>query len=68
VGVEVVKAICHSVDAHLIINMDRRPLGNDRVAVQIAKPLRAIDVTIRNWTFFEHVKKCRLAFVAAQGK
>jgi len=31
--VEVIKAICHNVDAHLVIDIDRKPLGDDRVAI-----------------------------------
>jgi len=33
VGVEVANAICHSVDAHFVIDMDGKPLGDDYVVV-----------------------------------
>ena len=31
------KAICHQVDATIVIDMGKRPLGDDRVAIRIAK-------------------------------
>jgi hypothetical protein len=38
-GMDVTRGICHSVKADLVINSDNVLLGNDRVAVQIAKSL-----------------------------
>ena len=43
-GCEVAKGICHSVDAERIIDMDGKPLGDDRVAIQIAKSLCEFEV------------------------
>ena len=42
------KGICHNVDSALIIDSDNQPLGDDRVAVQIAKSLLKRDVP-SNW-------------------
>ena len=36
---DVAQGICHSVNVDLVIDSDGMPLGNDRVAVQIAKSL-----------------------------
>jgi len=33
VGIEVVKAIFYNIDAHLIIDMDGKPLNDNRVAI-----------------------------------
>ena len=38
-GENVARGICHSVDADLVIDTDRWPLGNDRVAILIAESL-----------------------------
>ena len=38
------KGICHNVDSSLIIDSDNQPLGDDRVAVQIAESLLERDV------------------------
>ena len=38
-GVVVGKGICHNVDSDLIIDSDNQPLGDDRVAIQIAESL-----------------------------
>jgi hypothetical protein len=35
-GVDVARVICHCVNADLVIDSDGMPLGNDRVADQIA--------------------------------
>ena len=49
-GVVVGKGICHNVDSALIIDSDNQPLGDDRVAVQIAESLSEHDVP-SNWVF-----------------
>ena len=41
---DVAKGICHSVDADLMIDMDGKPLGEDRVAIQIAESLCEAEV------------------------
>jgi len=38
-GEDVANAICRSVDANLVINMDGTPLGIDRGAIQIVESL-----------------------------
>ena len=43
-GVVVGKGICHNVDSALIIDSNNQPLGDDRVAVQIAESLSERDV------------------------
>ena len=47
-GIIVGKGICHNVDSALIIDSDNQPLGDDRVAVQIAESLSERDVP-SNW-------------------
>jgi hypothetical protein len=37
--VDAARGICHSVKAELVVDSDGMPLGNDRVAVQIAESL-----------------------------
>ena len=32
-GEDVARGICHSVDADLVIDIDGRPLGDDRIAI-----------------------------------
>ena len=49
-GVVVGKGICHNVDSSLIIDSDNQPLGDDRVAVQIAESLSERDVP-SDWVF-----------------
>ena len=49
-GVVVGKGICHNVDSSLIIDSDNQPLGDDRVAVQIAEFLSKRDVP-SDWVF-----------------
>ena len=49
-GVVVGKGICHNVDSALIIDSDNQPLGDDRVAVQIAESLSERDVP-SDWVF-----------------
>jgi len=38
-GEDVTNGVCQNVDPELVIDMDGRPLGDNRVAVQIAKSL-----------------------------
>ena len=49
-GMDVGNGICHSVSADLVVDSDGTPLGNDRVAIQIAKSIREEDVT-SEWMF-----------------
>ena len=49
-GVVVGKGICHNVDSALIIDSGNQPLGDDRVAVQIAESLSERDVP-SDWVF-----------------
>ena len=49
-GVVVGKGICHNVDSAFIIDSDNRPLGDDRVVVQIAESLSECDVP-SDWVF-----------------
>jgi hypothetical protein len=62
-GVDVAKGICHSVDAALVIDMDGQPLGEDRVAIQIAESLCEDEVpsswmwSMRSW----HISKVYLS-------
>ena len=49
-GVVVGKGICHNVSFDLIIDSDNQPLGDDRVAVQIAESLSEYDVP-SDWMF-----------------
>ena len=44
------KGICHNVSFDLIIDSDNQPLGDDRVAVQIAESLLEYDVP-SDWMF-----------------
>ena len=44
------KGICHNVDSALIIDSDSQPLGDDCIAVQIAKSLLEHDVP-SDWVF-----------------
>jgi hypothetical protein len=49
-GVDVARGICHYVNADLVIDSDGMPLGNDRVAVQIAESLVEDEVSYE-WMF-----------------
>ena len=44
VVVVVGKGICHNVSSDLIIDSDDQPLGDDRVAIQIAESLSEHDI------------------------
>ena len=54
-GIDVAKGICHSVDPTLVIDTDGSPLGDDRVAIQIAESLIEAEVpsvwmwSMRSW-------------------
>jgi hypothetical protein len=49
-GVDVARDICHCVNVDLVIDSDGMPLGNDRVAVQIAESLVEDEVP-SEWMF-----------------
>ena len=49
-GESVGKGIFHNVNSDLIIDSDKQPLGDDRVAVLIAESLLEHDVP-SNWLF-----------------
>ena len=40
VGEDVTRAICRSVDASVVVDTNGRPIGDNHVAVQIAKTLK----------------------------
>ena len=54
-GEDVARGICHSVDVDLRIDMDGRPLNEDRVAIKIAESLCEAEVpslwmwSMRSW-------------------
>jgi len=52
-GVEVAKAICHSVNTHLVIDIDGKPLSDNQVAVQITKSLSEVDIS-SSWMWSMH--------------
>jgi hypothetical protein len=62
VGVDVARGICHSVNADLIIDSDGLPLGNDRVAVQIAELLVEADIPFE-WMFYMQAWHIRRVFL-----
>ena len=49
-GMDVARGICHNINPDLVIDNDGMPLGNDRVAVQIAKSLVEDEVP-SEWMF-----------------
>ena len=49
-GLDVARVICHSVKVELVVDSDDMPLGNDRIAVQIAEFLLEEDV-LSEWMF-----------------
>ena len=49
-GVDVMRSMCHNVSAELVIDSNNLPLGNDRVAVQIAESLLEEEVS-SEWMF-----------------
>jgi hypothetical protein len=61
-GVDVARGICHSVKAKLVVDSDGMPLGNDRVAVQIAELLLEEDVP-SEWMFSMRVWHIRRVFL-----
>ena len=50
---DVAKGICHSMDADLVIDMDGKPLEEDRVAIQIAEYLCEAEVP-SGWMWSMH--------------
>jgi hypothetical protein len=58
----VAKDICHSVSAELVIDSDGLPLGNDRVAVQIAESLLEEEVP-SEWMFSMRAWHIRRVFL-----
>ena len=43
-GEDVARSICQSVDASVVVDTNGRPIGDDHVAVQIAKTLKEDEV------------------------
>ena len=58
-GEDVANGVCRNANPDLVIDMDRKPLGDDRVAVQIAESLCEEEVpcawmwSMRSW----HIKQ-----------
>ena len=52
-GDDVAKGVCHSVDANDVVDMDRKPLGDDRVAIYIAESLCETEVP-SSWLWSMH--------------
>ncbi len=52
-GVDVAQGICNSVDADLVVDSDGKPLGDNRVAIQIAESL-CEEVVPSEWMFSMH--------------
>lgn len=50
-GDDVAKGICHSINADLVVKNNGQQLGNDSVAIQIAKSLCKEDVPLE-WMFY----------------
>jgi len=54
-GEDVARGICHSVDSNLVIDIDGMPLGDHRVAIQIAESLTETEIpsdwmwSMRSW-------------------
>jgi hypothetical protein len=61
-GVDVARGICHSINADLVIDSDVMPLGNDRVAVQIAESLVEDEVPSK-WMFSMRAWHIRRVFL-----
>jgi hypothetical protein len=61
-GVDVARGICHSVKAELVVDNDGMPLGNNRVAVQIAESLLEEDVP-SEWMFSMRAWNIRRVFL-----
>ena len=60
--VDVVRGICHSVKAELVVDSNGMPLDNNRVIVQIAKSLLEEDVP-SEWMFFMRAWHIRRVFL-----
>ena len=60
-GVDLARGICQNIDPDLIIEVDDKPLGDDRVAVQIGESLNeelfssANMWSLRSWHVIKHV-------------
>jgi len=52
-GNDVARGLCQSVDAELVIDMDGKPLGDDRVAIQIPQSLCEEEV-LSAWVWSMH--------------
>ena len=52
-GEDVARAICRSVDASVVVDTNGRPIGDDHVAVQIAKTLKEEEVP-SGWMWSMH--------------
>ena len=52
-GEDVTRAICRSVDASVVVDTNRRPIGDDHVAVQIAETLKEEEVP-SGWMWSMH--------------
>jgi hypothetical protein len=61
-GVDVARGICHCVNADLVIDNDGMPLGNDRIAVQIAESLVEDEVP-SEWMFSMRAWHIRRVFL-----
>ena len=61
-GVDVARGIRHSVNANLVIDSNGMPLGNDRIAVQIAELLVEDEVPLE-WMFLMRAWHIRTVFL-----
>jgi hypothetical protein len=61
-GVDVAYRICHNIKVELVIDSDGMPLGNDRMAVQIAESLLEEDVPSK-WMFSMRAWHIRRVFL-----
>ena len=52
-GEDVARAICRSVDASVVVDTNGRPIGDNHVAVQIAKTLKEKEVP-SGWMWSMH--------------
>ena len=50
---DIARAICRSVDASIVVDTNGRPIGDDHVAVQIAKTLKEEEVP-SGWMWSMH--------------
>ena len=60
-GDEVARGVCRSVDPDVVVDMDGKPLGDDRVAVQIAQSVCEAEVpSVWMWSIHSWNIKCVL--------